>query len=418
MIYVVASMLVMAISPLIAKLALDDRSIYVLIAFYSFGALIASEFMRKVNDRNAAVIARPMQKLTAREFVVGIINGFGLALLFHALNMMHPTACSFLSRTYPLFCSLLGVIILKERLGLKNQLIILGMIAGSMLFSWNPAGLSSMHGAAVAVGYSLLFALANTIGAFHAKSQDYAKFVSKTNWVTFVFTSLFSVLWLSCVGGMADVGAIPAVMLAGALNGGVGMMLYYCGVQRMGFAQANAIRAASPLVSAVVTMPFFPIQWTLMQGLGGAILMSGAFLLSKPRTASNERVRWGEIPEFFHSVLVFVQTTKGVVLVKNRNRAWEFPGGTREPDETLEDTAIREAYEEAGMRITSPATKGFYRLSSGEVTVVVHAFLAGIEAIPTGFETIERGFFHRLPEEKSFCDGVMEEIFDRLAVHC
>lgn len=54
-----------------------------------------------------------------------------------------------------------------------------------------------------------------------------------------------------------------------------------------------------------------------------------------------------EFGEVWH-VLVLCRFQGQWVLTRNRKRGLEFPGGKREKDETIEETAIREVYEETG----------------------------------------------------------------------
>ncbi|TCN37342.1 8-oxo-dGTP diphosphatase [Kribbella orskensis] len=75
---------------------------------------------------------------------------------------------------------------------------------------------------------------------------------------------------------------------------------------------------------------------------------------------------WGELDvrftteqpadELVSNVHVVGRTEGGVVVCAN-DLGWRFlPGGTREPDEPIHETARRELLEEAGARITGPLT--------------------------------------------------------------
>ena len=54
------------------------------------------------------------------------------------------------------------------------------------------------------------------------------------------------------------------------------------------------------------------------------------------------------------TVDIIIQTGGGIVLIKRRNppHGWALPGGFVDYGECLEDTAVREAYEETGLQIT------------------------------------------------------------------
>ena len=58
---------------------------------------------------------------------------------------------------------------------------------------------------------------------------------------------------------------------------------------------------------------------------------------------------------------------------------WEFPGGKREPGETLEECLRRELFEELGIRIDAPIPFQIIRHEYVEKTVELHFFRCRIE---------------------------------------
>jgi 8-oxo-dGTP diphosphatase len=114
--------------------------------------------------------------------------------------------------------------------------------------------------------------------------------------------------------------------------------------------------------------------------------------------------------ESFDAVVVVLFSSGKLVLVRNERRAWEFPGGLREGNESYEETAAREAYEEAGAKITDIEYLGHYTTPAGHVTVITCAEVSSFQGIGDEYETSEVGIFDRLPPALSFGDG-REQLF-------
>ncbi len=90
--------------------------------------------------------------------------------------------------------------------------------------------------------------------------------------------------------------------------------------------------------------------------------------------------------------MTFIEVAAGLVyregryLIARRNPdvhlagLWEFPGGKREPGETLETCLRRELLEEVGIRIDVPIPFQVVRHEYAEKTVQLHFFRCRIEA--------------------------------------
>ncbi|WP_159943746.1 MULTISPECIES: NUDIX domain-containing protein [unclassified Nocardiopsis] len=116
----------------------------------------------------------------------------------------------------------------------------------------------------------------------------------------------------------------------------------------------------------------------------------------------------GVLPERHDSVVCLTYAGERPLLVRNRHRAWEFPGGHAEPGEGVADTARREALEEAGAVLGEITPVGYYVLSGGHVTVVTHARVNALRPLTGEFETVEVRAFDLLPpdHELSWADGL------------
>lgn len=127
-------------------------------------------------------------------------------------------------------------------------------------------------------------------------------------------------------------------------------------------------------------------------------------------------VRLGSLPAAHESVVCLTYLGVRPLLVRHRDRAWEFPGGHTEPGESVEDTARREALEEAGASLDDIRVVGHYVLSSGHVTVVTQARVSALAPITGDFETVEVRAFDTLPEDLSWQDGIYAHLLRALGL--
>ncbi|MGZ3790528.1 MAG: NUDIX domain-containing protein [Bacteriovorax sp.] len=123
-------------------------------------------------------------------------------------------------------------------------------------------------------------------------------------------------------------------------------------------------------------------------------------------TSDPEIVKTDVIPDCYKSVLVFIKENGKWLMVRNKFRSWEFPGGHKEQGENEFETAKREAYEEAGVDIQNLQYVGYYRLASGHTTLIITAEVEKFHEIPEEFETVERKFVSEFPLSLSFNDAV------------
>lgn len=119
-----------------------------------------------------------------------------------------------------------------------------------------------------------------------------------------------------------------------------------------------------------------------------------------------EIIKTDKLPDVYRSILVFIKEGEKWLMVRNKFRGWEFPGGHCENNETPFETATREAYEEAGVKIKNHNYVGFYRLEDGHTTLIITADAESFHDIPEEFETLERKFMTELPSPLSFNDEI------------
>ncbi|MGM9927580.1 MAG: RNA deprotection pyrophosphohydrolase [Bacillus sp. (in: firmicutes)] len=80
-------------------------------------------------------------------------------------------------------------------------------------------------------------------------------------------------------------------------------------------------------------------------------------------------------------VLVIVHSPSGWVMTKHKKRGLEFPGGKLEKGETIEQAAIREAWEETGAIIKKLHYIGQYSVNNPHNSFVKDIYFAQAESI-------------------------------------
>ncbi len=78
-------------------------------------------------------------------------------------------------------------------------------------------------------------------------------------------------------------------------------------------------------------------------------------------------------------VLVICRFYQQWLLTKHKVRGWEFPGGKREENETLEEAALREVREETGAVVKTLQYLGEYEVTNEVRSFVKAIFFAEIE---------------------------------------
>jgi len=124
-------------------------------------------------------------------------------------------------------------------------------------------------------------------------------------------------------------------------------------------------------------------------------------------------VSWDAWTPTEEATLLFVLPGNGQVLLIHKKRGLgsgliNAPGGRIEPGEDPRDAAVRETFEEVGLRVRNPANAGLLRFHALDgYNVLVHVFTCrAYEGIPTETDEATPEWFptHSLPLDRMWAD--------------
>ena len=413
-IYTILSILFMSLGPTINKFALKDVSPMTLVFYNAFlCCLFTFPLVYK------KLLAVNKQEVKALIFA-GLLNGLSMYFLFYGLNKSSPALVSMLNRSYILFSILLGAYVLKESIQRIDWALIVFATLGIILFMFKKE-MSLVDGAALLGLISgLLFSLCNFIikNKLH-KTSEYIILFSINFISAFIFFFICLLDGIDTIYIPLDIKVVSFIVLGSFLGSFLGLLLFYASIKKIPFYKANLYRSVSPVVSLIIGLAFFPVFLSTTNIIGLVILLSAFIIHSiikvkNMESSSNlkkviqnlECFKTDVLPETYKTVLVIIKKEKEWLMVKNKFRSWEFPGGHIENNETAYETARREAFEEAGVDIKNMTYVGYYQLASGHTTLIITAEVETFHEIPTDFETEERKFVIEFPASLSFNDAV------------
>ena len=100
------------------------------------------------------------------------------------------------------------------------------------------------------------------------------------------------------------------------------------------------------------------------------------------------------------------------IMVKNKSRGWEFPGGNLKTDELPEEAALRELYEETGILGTAKAVEGDLIPGGYVVLVRVEREVSPDPWISSDDSIEEVGWCLQIPESSAWGREEVQSVID------
>lgn len=270
------SVIMLALGPLLSKFGLLQVSptkaalinvITIVCASFIFG-LFMKQYVQLYLEKNIILLA--------------LFNSLGIIFMFLSIDLLSPVEIGFLGRFYTVFAVILSVFILKERLTRWEMGCILFAILGVFLFV--DAGgdyLNNLLGTSFAVLYTFFFALTNIyIKKTLTNEKNSNSIMFTNNCLSLVFVLIYALVVGELFDGSFAVEGIGFLVASTLLGGFLGTLFLYEALKYLRFSIANVTRAFSPLLLAIISYPFFPIDITVKNTVGAIVLVGSILLLS------------------------------------------------------------------------------------------------------------------------------------------
>lgn len=181
----------------------------------------------------------------------------------------------------PVFVLMLSPLVLKEKLSKKKIICIGAAMLGMLLIVGNGGFSTSGLDDLIGIGYGLMAAV------FYASLMLLNKFINNMDGLetTFIQLGTATLLLLPYVFitegfGILEISSssIPFILILGMVHTGIGFLLFFSGMQKLKGQSIAALSYVDPITSLVISAVILQEQMTLVQMIGGALLLGSTFV--------------------------------------------------------------------------------------------------------------------------------------------
>ncbi len=269
------SILLMSSQPVVSKIIIPTTGA----AFPALiNAVFAMIFFAIINFYQTKSIKIPMSKPS---IVSGFANGIGLALMFLAIQSLHPAIFGFVGRLGVVFMMVLSTLFLKQR---PDKIEVgLGLVAvlGALGSAFSDFSSASFFGLLFALGSTFCFSISNLSLKFAADRASNSQVLTCTNLIASILLFIYFILNSKNFVLPSDL-KIWLLMLVTALLGNcIGFWCYMKSLKYLTFSRATLIRTTSPLFTAAISIPFFGFNFSTSQVASAFVLLLSILILTE-----------------------------------------------------------------------------------------------------------------------------------------
>lgn len=212
--------------------------------------------------------------------VGGVFNGLGLVFLFLSLQYLHPAIIGFVSRLGIVFAMVLSTFFLNQKPDRAE--ICLGCLAllGALGSAFDGSSNTSILGFLLALGSTLSFSISNLSFKFASRKYSTSKILSSSYLVSATMLFVFCAVSLKPIRYATDPRSWGFIFAGALFASCLGFWCYLESLKYLSFSRATLLRATGPLFTAVMSYPFFGLQFSGGQMISASILLSSIILLA------------------------------------------------------------------------------------------------------------------------------------------
>ncbi|WP_227936749.1 DMT family transporter [Alkalihalobacillus deserti] len=270
------SVLAVATGPLLAKFGLIQISPAKAAMINALTIIIASYLLGFFTKKKVQFYFKKDMLMLA------LFNSLGVIFLFVSMDLLTPVEIGFIGRFYTVFAVLLSVFILKERLSRNEIIFIIIAIAGVFLFVEKGGNYqTNLLGSFFAILYTFFFALTNVfIKKTLSENRTSNSILFTNSCTTLLFVSMYALFSGQLFDGHYPLNGVGYIVVSSLFSGFIGTIFLYEALKYLRFSIANVTRAFSPVLLAIISFPFFPIELTIQNTTGAIILIVSILMLS------------------------------------------------------------------------------------------------------------------------------------------
>ncbi|WP_277585158.1 DMT family transporter [Psychrobacillus antarcticus] len=244
--------------------------------------LIGSLFLTTVLFMMKKKISWAVVKVNALVLILSSIAlGGNWIFLFQAYK--HTTISNATLSYYfaPVIVLILSPLVLKEKLSAKKVICIAVAMLGMLFIVGNGGASSSGFDDLIGIGYGLMAAV------LYASLMLLNKFIKNMDGLetTLLQLGIATILLMPYVlftegSGILEVSSssIPFILIIGIVHTGIGFLLFFSGMQKLKGQSIATLSYADPITSLVISALILQEQMTIVQMIGGVLLLGSTFI--------------------------------------------------------------------------------------------------------------------------------------------